>query len=156
MTNGHNGRMTSTSGQLGRATALGFATGLRSTAGVGALVLRRNVGVGVVLSHPAARRGAGLAVGAELVADKLPVTGSRLAPPALAARVLLAGLGAFALARSERGPLVPAVIVSSAAALAGAKAGHDARAALSRRLPPTAVALAEDGLAIGLAAFASG
>jgi hypothetical protein len=43
------------------------------------------------------------------------------------------------------------VIVACAAALASARIGHDVRAAASDRLPPCAVAAAEDGLALALA-----
>jgi hypothetical protein len=45
--------------------------------------------------------------------------------------------------------------MASAAALAAAKACHDARAALARHLPDPAVAAAEDALAIGLATLGS-
>jgi hypothetical protein len=38
---------------------------------------------------------------------------------------------------------------------AAARIGHDTRRGLDRRLPDPAVALAEDGLAIGLAALGS-
>jgi uncharacterized membrane protein len=123
---------------------LGAATGLRSTVGVGWLVARRSG----VLGHFVAAA----AVCAELVLDKLPSTGSRLAPPALAGRLLVAGVGAAALAGGERrAPFVPAV-VSAAAALGAAKAGHDARVALARCLPDPVVAVAEDALAFALAA----
>jgi hypothetical protein len=48
------------------------------------------------------------------------------------------------------------VLTSSAAALAAARICHDARAALARRFPDPVVAVAEDALAIGLAALGSG
>ena len=92
----------------------------------------------------------------ELVADKLPGTPSRLDPPGLIGRLIFASLAAAVLARSEhRGP-VPAMLTASVAALAAAKICHDARAALARRLPDPVVAVAEDALAIGLAAIGSG
>jgi hypothetical protein len=47
------------------------------------------------------------------------------------------------------------VVIASAAALAAAKIGHDTRRGLDRRFPDPVVALAEDGLAIGLAALGS-
>jgi uncharacterized membrane protein len=122
---------------------LGAATGLRSTVGVGRLVARRSGVLG--------RSVVAAAVCTELVLDKLPSTGSRLAPPALAGRLLVAGVGAAALARGERRPPFGLAVVSSAAALAAAKAGHDARVALARRLPDTVVAVAEDALAFALA-----
>jgi len=140
---------------LGRAAALGAATGLRSTVALAALILRRNDGLPAVLRHPAARPAAALADAGELVADKLPATPSRLEPPGLAGRVVSASLAAAVLARSGHRRPLPAMAVASAAALAAAKVCHDARAALARHLPDPAVAVAEDALAIGLAALGS-
>jgi uncharacterized membrane protein len=138
-----------------RAAALGAATGLRSTVALAALVLRRGDGLPAAFRHPAARPVAVAASGGELVSDKLPGTGSRLAPPSLAGRVICASLAAAVLARAARQAPVPSMLVAAAAALAAAKAGHDARAALGRRLPDPVVAVAEDALAIGLAATGS-
>jgi uncharacterized membrane protein len=138
-----------------RAAVLGAATGLRSTVALAALVLRGGDGLPAALRHPAARPVAVAASGGELVTDKLPGTGSRLAPLSLAGRVTCAGLAAAVLARAGRQAPVPAVLVAAAAALAAAKVGHDARAALGRRLPDPVVAVAEDALAIGLAAAGS-
>jgi uncharacterized membrane protein len=141
---------------LQRAAALGAATGMRSTVALAALVLRRSDGLPAVLRHPAARRIAAIADGAELVADKLPGTPSRLDPPGLTGRLISASLAAAVLAHSEnRGP-IPAVLTASTAALAAARICHDARAALARRVPDPVVAVAEDALAIGLAAQGSG
>ena len=61
-----------------------------------------------------------------------------------------AGTGAV-LARGANQPMLEAVVVAAAAAIAGAKLGHDARAAAAEIVPPFAVAVAEDGLAVGLA-----
>jgi hypothetical protein len=47
------------------------------------------------------------------------------------------------------------VLIAVAAALTAARIGHDARAALDRRLPDPLVAVAEDALAIGFAAAGS-
>jgi hypothetical protein len=68
---------------LERAAVLGAATGMRSTVALTGLILRRSDGLPAVLRHPAARRIAAAAVGAELVVDKLPGTQSRLDPPRL-------------------------------------------------------------------------
>jgi uncharacterized membrane protein len=141
---------------LQRAAVLGAATGMRSTVALAALVLRRSHGLPAVLKNPAARRIAAIVDGAELVADKLPMTPSRLDPPGLAGRLISAGLAAAVLARSAHRTPIPAVLTASAAALAAARVCHDARAALARRVPDPAVAMAEDLLAIGLAAVGSG
>jgi uncharacterized membrane protein len=139
---------TPASGALGRAAVLGAAAGLRGTVAPAALIVRGRDGLPAVLRHPAARRIAAIADGAELVIDKLPATPSRLDPPGLAGRLISASLAAAVLARSAyRGP-IPAVLTASAAALAAAKIGHDARAALARRFPDPVVAVAEDALAI--------
>jgi uncharacterized membrane protein len=140
---------------LGRAAALGAATGMRATVALAALILRRNDGLPAALRHPAARPAAALADAGELVADKLPKTPSRLEPPGLASRVVSASLAAAVLARSGRQRPIPAMAVASAAAVAAAKLCHDGRAALARHLPDPAVAVAEDALAIGLAALGS-
>jgi uncharacterized membrane protein len=146
----------SASGVLEHAAILGAATGMRSTVALAALIVRRSDGLPAVLRHPAARPIAATADGAELVVDKLPGTPSRLDPPGLIGRLISASLAAAVLARAEhRGP-IPAVLTASVAALAAAKICHDARAALARRLPDPVVAVAEDALAIGLAAIGSG
>lgn len=149
-------RPAAASSVLEHAAVLGAATGMRSTVALAALILRRSDGLPAALRHPAARWIAATADGAELVADKLPGTPSRLDPPGLIGRLIFAGLAAAVLARSEhRGP-IPSVLTGSVAALAAAKICHDARAALARRLPDPVVAVAEDALAIGFAALGSG
>jgi len=146
----------SASSVLEHAAILGAATGMRSTVALAALIFRRSDGLPAVLKHPAARWIAATADGTELVADKLPGTPSRLDPPGLTGRLIFASLAAVVLARSEhRGPL-PSMLTASVAALAAAKICHDARAALARHLPDPVVAVAEDALAIGLAAIGSG
>jgi uncharacterized membrane protein len=140
---------------LEHAAVLGAATGMRSTVALAALIMRSSDGLPAVLRHPAARRIAATADGAELLVDKLPGTPSRLDPPGLTGRLISASLAAAVLARSEhRGP-IPSMLTASAAALAAAKICHDARAALARRVPDPVVAVAEDALAIGLAAIGS-
>ena len=141
---------------LEHAAVLGAATGMRSTVALAALILRRSDGLPTVLRHPAARWIAATADGAELVVDKLPGTPSRLDPPGLTGRLISASLAAAILARSEhRGP-IPSMLTASVTALAVAKICHDTRAALARHLPDPVVAMAEDALAIGLAAIGSG
>lgn len=140
---------------LGRAGALGAATGLRSTVALAALVVRRNEGLPAALGHPAAQAAAATLCAGELVADKLPTTPSRLSPRGLASRLISASLAAAVLARGEARSPVPAVMIASAAALAAARIGHDTRRGLDRRFPDLVVALAEDALAIGLAVLGS-
>jgi uncharacterized membrane protein len=129
---------------------------MRSTVALAALIIHRSDRLPAVFRLPAARRIAAIADGAELVADKLPMTPSRLDPLGLAGRLISAGLAGAVLARSAHRALLPAVLTSSVAALAVARICHDARAALARRVPDPVVAVAEDALAIGLAAWGSG
>jgi uncharacterized membrane protein len=64
----------------------------------------------------------------ELVADKLPGTGSRLAPAPLAFRLLAGGVGAAWLTSS--GKRAPLILAGAAGALAGALLGFRARTRL--------------------------
>jgi uncharacterized membrane protein len=141
----------------GRVAALGAATGMRSTVALAALILRRSDGLPAVFHRHTARSAAAIAgAGAgELVMDKLPMTPSRLDPPGLIGRVVSASLAAAVLARSGHRRPVPAMAVASACAVATAKVCHDARVALARHVPDPVVAVAEDALAIGLAALGS-
>jgi uncharacterized membrane protein len=141
---------------LEQAAVLGAATGMRSTVALTALIFRRSDGLPAVLRRPAARRIAAVADAAELVVDKLPGTPSRLDPPGLTGRLIFASLAAAILARSEHRCPIPSMLTASVAAVAAAKICHDARAALARHLPDPVVAVAEDALAIGLAAIGSG
>ena len=140
---------------IGRAAVIGAASGLRSTVGLGTLAIKGSNGLGPVLAHRAAGPLAACGVLAELVLDKLPITGSRLEVPGLVGRVVFAGIAATALARTEDEPVIAAAIVASAAALVAAKIGHDARVAIAERLPDAVVAVVEDAIAIGLAVAAT-
>lgn len=133
----------------------GAATGLRSTVGVAALIDRRVPGLPAWLARGPAVVLAPVAVTSELVADKLPSTPSRLGPTGLAGRVTSAALAGAVIARSTDQSVPLAAVVACAAALVSARVGHDVRAAASDRLPPCAVAAAEDGLALALAGAAA-
>lgn len=120
--------------------------------GPAAVVLRTDQdGLPSWLRTSAATRLVTVAAGAELVVDKTPWASSRLRPGPLAARLVLGGLAAGLLAHVERGPVVPAAALGSAAALLAAKVGHDLRARAAQKMPDAVVAVAEDGLAIALA-----
>jgi uncharacterized membrane protein len=139
----------------GSAALAGAATGLRSTVGLAALIDAGAAGLPALLTGPRARAVARLAVASELVLDKLPSTPSRLEPAGLAGRIVFAAVAGAVLARGADQPVLEAVVIASAAAIAGAKLGHDARVAAAELFPPFAVAVAEDGLALGLAAVSS-
>lgn len=134
-----------------RAAALGAASGSRSTAGAAAVAFtssRTDRG-------PAGRiggRGAGVLAGllatGEAVADKLPSTPSRTAPPGLLPRAALGAGSAAAVARRDGDDATLAGVVGLGAALGASVLGVRARAEAARRfgsdLPG---AVAEDALA---------
>jgi len=100
-----------------------------------------------------ARRLIVAAAGAELVVDKLPGVPSRLTPPALAARLILAGVSAAVLARRDGGRATVPALLAASGALAGSVAGARWRGWASRRgFPPFAAAVLEDVAVIGTAA----
>jgi uncharacterized membrane protein len=102
------------------------------------------------MNHPAALIVFTLLAVVELIADKLPKTPPRTAPPGLIARIVLGGLCGVALATSAGGSLMIAAIAGVIGALAGTFAGYSIRHALVMRahLPDFAVALVEDVIAI--------
>ena len=132
---------------------VGAATGLRSQMGVAAVVLRADKGgLPPFLRTTAAARAVVVVAAGELLVDKSPRAASRLRPGPLAARIVLGGLASGLLAASEKRSVVPAVALASAASVAAAKVGHDLRARAARSVPDRLVAVAEDGVALGLAA----
>jgi uncharacterized membrane protein len=135
-----------------RAAALGAASGSRSTLGVTAVALtsargdRGRLASGLGSTTGTAVSGV-LALG-ELVADKLPTTPSRLAPPALGGRVLLGGTAAVAEARRDgHDPVLPA-LVGAAGAVGAALLGARLRGVAAQRFGSDKPgAFVEDGVA---------
>ncbi|WP_375503895.1 DUF4126 domain-containing protein [uncultured Jatrophihabitans sp.] len=137
-----------------RAFLIGLATGCRSQAGLAAISLTP-AGPGRIdrlLHRIGGRTGTVLQVVGESVADKLPVTPPRTAPPALYVRLGLGALTAAVLASRCGESLAPAALVGLLGCAASTYAGVPARGALAARfgsdLPG---ALSEDALALGLA-----
>ena len=91
----------------------------------------------------------------ELVADKLPSTPSRMAPPGLIARILLGGLSGASLSAAGGQSIAIGAILGALGGIAGAFAGYRVRTRLARALPVPAVviALLEDAVAIGGSLF---
>jgi uncharacterized membrane protein len=96
-----------------------------------------------------------LAALAELIADKLPKTPSRTAPPGLIARFVFGGLSGTALAAAAGQSLVLGAVLGAAGGLAGAFAGYQARTRSVKALnaPDFVIALVEDAVAIGAGLF---
>jgi hypothetical protein len=133
---------------------LGAASGLRSQIGVTTVVVRSDPSLPSIFRQPRTRGLLVAAAAGELVVDKLPTTPSRLAPPGLAARLVLGALAAGLFAQTRKAPWLPGAAVGALSAAVAAKVGHDMRAQLSHHAPDPAIAVVEDGLALGLAAAA--
>ena len=92
----------------------------------------------------------------ELVFDKLPTTPSRLAAGPLGARVLMGALCSATLCAAAHQSIAVGAVAGAIGGVVGAFAGYHVRRHLTMNLkaPALPVAVAEDLVAIGLAAFA--
>jgi uncharacterized membrane protein len=131
---------------------LGAATGSRSQLGVATLVARSDPSLPPIFRQPWTRRILVAAAAGELVADKLPNTPSRLEPPGFIGRLALGALAAGLFAQTRQAPWLPAAAIGASTAAVAAKVGHDVRARLDQHAPDPVVAVAEDAVALGLAA----
>jgi uncharacterized membrane protein len=100
---------------------------------------------------------AGTLAAGELVGDKLPMTPPRTQPAALLARASAAAFCGTRLATRDGGSPLLAGVVAAAAAIGAAFAGIRLRAFVGKSLgfPDPVVAIAEDGIAYGLARLAN-
>jgi len=138
-----------------RSALLGACTGLRSQLGLAAVVVGpESHRVPSVLRTRAAKRIVASLAGGELLLDKYAKAPNRTDPPGLVLRFALGAGSAGLLARSEQEPPGPAACIGAISALGAAFGGFVARRRLSAALPPIAVALAEDALAMTLATLA--
>ncbi len=98
---------------------------------------------------------AGILAAGELVADKLPITPSRLEPPALGVRILSGAYCAFVLADAFDGDIGCGLSNGILGALSGAWAGYNLRKKLDETtpVPDIFLGLAEDTAALALAFF---
>lgn len=151
-----------TSAPLLRPFVLGVVTGLRSQLGLAALASsepasgRETRALRLLRSTPG-RGLTSVGAAAELVADKLPSTPSRLDPQNMAFRLLAgAGVGALAANSTDRRTVGVASAVGLAGAAAGTYAGAYYRKLLPARTrtPDLLWAVGEDAVAAGLAATA--
>ncbi len=131
-----------------RSAVLGLATGGRSSLALAGPALTDRA------ARPLTRAGAVAAVVGELVADKLPRTPARTSPQSLPARLLGGAGGAGRLAGREGANAAVPVTVGLLGALAGSFGGVAWRRWASRRAPDWQAALAEDVVALALAAAA--
>jgi uncharacterized membrane protein len=87
----------------------------------------------------------------ELIADKLPKTPSRTAPPGLLARIVTGGLSGACVALGGGQTVLPGILLGVAGGLVGCFGGYQVRRRLVKATgaPDLLVALAEDLIAIG-------
>ncbi len=144
---------------LGTAAGLGAVTGMRTMQGLAwvsrALAGRRPArGAGHLerlLSHDSVAGALALAAAGELAIDKHPSTPDRIHPITLLGRAAAgAAVGSVAAGRDRQ---LLGALTGAGCAVAGAYAGWFLRREAGRidLLPDTAVALAEDALAVSLA-----
>ncbi|MFD6179169.1 MULTISPECIES: hypothetical protein [unclassified Isoptericola] len=147
-----------------RALALGVAAGSRATLGVAAPLLgpapaHRHPTHGLRRPASVLRLVAGLAVAGELVGDKLPATPSRLDASGPDVRAGSGAAGGLLLAvrhHATAASTVAAGLAGAVGAVAGTGGGAAWRAAVARRgWPDLPAALAEDAVALTLAAWAT-
>lgn len=88
---------------------------------------------------------------AEIVNDKLPATGSRLAPPSLVIRAVMGGFAGAALGIAGAHSIFPGIVLGAIGAIIGSYLGYYVRQGIVTRLkvPDLPVALLEDAIAIG-------
>ncbi|WP_456823968.1 hypothetical protein [Cellulomonas sp. P5_E12] len=134
-------------GLVVRSALLGWAAGARSSLGPGAPTITGGRG-------PLVRTGAALGVVGELIGDKLPTAPSRLERGGALTRAASGAIGASMLAaRDHARPLVPA-LAGTVGGLAGTYGGAAWRAWAVGRMPAWRAAVAEDAVALTLAALA--
>ena len=86
---------------------------------------------------------------AELIADKLPFTPSRLKAAQLISRIVSGAICGATIHGTTKRPLAEGAVLGGLGALAGAITGYHLRQKLNRDMPDLAVALMEDAVAVG-------
>jgi uncharacterized membrane protein len=124
---------------LRQTLVLGAISGMRSMSGLATLALRRR-------GMPAATM-LTLAAG-EMIADKTPYVGDRIAPLPLAGRMVAGAIVGGVIARESRDSLVLGAVIGAAAAVVAAHVAYAAR----KRWAGSSIAggVAEDLLVISL------
>ena len=127
------------------AFVIGFVSGLRTFTPLAALALVLGSMVWKVLAV--------LAALVEYVVDALPAAPSRTRPVGVAARAIAGGVAGWIVAAHLGGSAAAGAALGVAGAVAGAYAGFAARIAAIPRIGAIPAALAEDLVAIALAAL---
>ena len=127
------------------ALGIGFVSGLRTMTSLAALALSRGLAVwGIVL---------GLAALGEYVADASPKIPPRTALPSIVVRPLSGAVAGWFISSWHGGSPVAGAVVGVIGALIGTYGGHAARVAAIDKIGPLPAAIAEDVVAIALAAL---
>lgn len=148
---------------LVRALLLGGASGLRTFMGAAwwsgarpAGYARAPARVERLLETDGVALGMRAAAAAELIGDKLPFAGDRIAPGPLVARAAMGGLLGWAAAGDGRQNRAVLCAAGAAAAVAAAYGGYWARRRITEAgTPDLAIAVTEDAVAAALAATGS-
>lgn len=126
------------------ALGIGFVSGLRTMTSLAALALTRGGVWAIVLS---------LAALGEYVADMLPKIPPRTGLPSIVVRPVSGAIAGWLIAAWHGGSPTAGCVAGIVGAFAGTYGGHAARLAAIARIGAVPAALAEDAVAIVLAAF---
>jgi uncharacterized membrane protein len=127
------------------ALGIGVVSGLRAFTSLAALALSRGVGLwGIVL---------GVAALGEYVADASPKIPSRTAFPSIVVRPVSGAVGGWLITAWHGGSPAAGAVAGAIGALIGTYGGHAARAAAIPKIGAIPAAVAEDAVAIALAAL---
>jgi uncharacterized membrane protein len=126
------------------ALGIGFVAGLRTMTPLAALALSRGLGVWSIVL--------GLAAVGEYVADASPKIPSRTALPSIVVRPLSGAIAGWFISAWHGGSPVAGVVAGAIGALIGTYGGHAARVAAIEKIGPLPAAVAEDVVAVALAA----
>jgi uncharacterized membrane protein len=126
------------------ALGLGIVAGLRTFTPIAAVLLLRGGLWGIVFA---------VAAVLEYGADVLPSTPSRTGALGLSGRIVSGAFSGWLITTLHGGPAIPGAVAGVVGALIGTYGGHAARLAAIDRIGPYPAAIAEDLVAIGLAAF---
>jgi uncharacterized membrane protein len=126
------------------AFGIGFVSGLRAFTSLAAIFLVRGGVWGWVLA---------VAAIGEYVADAMPLIPSRTALPSIVVRPLSGAIAGWLIVSAHGGSAVAGAVLGIAGALAGTYGGHAARIAAIARIGAIPAAVAEDVVAVALAAL---
>jgi uncharacterized membrane protein len=126
------------------ALGIGFVSGLRTMTSLAALALSRGVGVWSIVL--------GLAALGEYVADASPKIPPRTALPSIVVRPLSGAIAGWFISSWHGGSPVAGAVAGVIGALIGTYGGHAARVAAIDKIGPLPAAIAEDVVAVALAA----